>query len=181
MRLRKKSLGALSVAMLCLGSLAAPVNASMRATWKVQSGTSIVIDGVEYGPEDGLEIVNQEFVVEPGGEPVGINLGSTGGGNISPLAVWGSSYATSTETMQLYYTDRAKAAGNVYSGKRIIQVCFQYTRGGAAVSGNYCSNAVARSGYDWIPGPEVSHGVWDSLNPNAPKTIFNISTVRINP
>ena len=98
------------------------------------------------------------------------------------MATWGTSYATSTETAQLYYTGKAKAAGNIYGGKRIIQVCFWYTRGTTWVSSKYCSNAVPNGlGTSWLPGPEVSHGVWDSLNPVAPKTVFNISRVLINP
>jgi hypothetical protein len=55
-------------------------------------------------------------------------------------SVWGSSYAKSTEYVELYY-----------------------------------------SGGVWRSGVEVSTTTWDVINWNAPKTIFNISTVRIPP
>lgn len=55
-----------------------------------------------------------------------------------------------------------------------------YTRGGVAVSGTVCSNATS-GGDAWFPGPERTMSVWDDLNPFAPPTMFNFSTVRINP
>lgn len=100
-------------------------------------------------------------------------------GGIAPLAVWGTSYAISTERAELKYNARGRAAANVYDGKRITQVCFWYTRGTTQISNKKCSNAVSSGG--WSSGPEVTDTVWDSINPVAPKTYFNISTVRIDP
>lgn len=144
-------------------------------------GETIVIDGRTYGPEDGLETVVEQHEVTPGGAPIDVfYISGSGAGEIAPYAVWGSSYATSTETAQLKYTGKAKAGGNVYSGKRIIQVCIWYTRGGAQVGSKVCSNATP-PGAAWKAGPEKTVSVLDSLNPVAPKTIFNISTSRIAP
>ena len=95
-------------------------------------------------------------------------------------AAWGASYATSTEIVQLYYLGKARAAANIYQNQRIISVCIWYTRNGSTVAGEVCSNATY-SGSSWVAGPEVSLGVWDSLNWNDPHTIFNIRTVRIDP
>ena len=69
---------------------------------------------------------------------------------------------------------------NIWSGTRIIQVCMWYTRGGAKVSDTVCSNA-ASTGGSWLSGPVKTMSVWDSLDPNAPHTIFNFSKVGINP
>lgn len=100
---------------------------------------------------------------------------------MTPMATWGSSYAISTEIASLYYQGRAKAAGNIYDGKRIISVCFWYSRGTENKSSTYCSNA-SSSGSTWRAGPEVSHGVWDTLKPGEQnRTIFNIKTSRIDP
>lgn len=144
---------------------------------------TVVIDGREYGPKDGLEIDTMQFEVEPGSGPVGAVFDSTSNGPaglITPLATWGSSYAISTEKWQLYYEGKAKAAANVFGGKRIIEVCIWYTRGGVQKGDRVCSNAVS-SGGGWWPGSEARTSVWDSLHPWAPPTIFNMSTVRINP
>lgn len=106
---------------------------------------------------------------------------SPGLGGISPQFTWGTSYAISTETVQLFYSGKAKAAANIYSGKRIIQVCIWYTRAGAGVVGpKVCSNADSSTGA-WRPGPEKTTSAWDSLNPFDPPTNFNVSTVRIDP
>jgi hypothetical protein len=147
---------------------------------------TVVIDGREYGPKDGLQVDTQQFIVKSGSGPITVVFGgptSTGSGSVTPMTTtnWGSSYAISNEWWtQLGYDGYAKAAGNVYSTKRIIQVCIWYTREGeSGVSGaKVCSNAV--DNYNWTPGPQVHTSAWDSLNPFV-HTIFNISTVRIDP
>lgn len=174
-----KSLAAVMLSSaLCLTGAAAAGAASLQEDVE-EDGSVVVIDGVEYGPEDGLEVDVTQYEIEPGSGTVGETFGEPTG-EIGPMATWGSSYAISTETAQLRYNGKAKAGGNVYSGKRIIKVCFWYSRGGDPVSSTYCSTA-SSAGSGWQPGSEVTHGVWDSLNPWAPVTIFNIRTTRINP
>jgi hypothetical protein len=95
-------------------------------------------------------------------------------------ATWGSSFATSSEWLDLYYTGEAKAAGNVYQNLRIVKVCIWYTRDGALISSKVCSNATFSGGI-WRAGSKVSTTTWDVLVWDGPKTIFNISTVRIPP
>lgn len=144
---------------------------------------TVVIDGREYGPKDGLQVDTFQFEIEPGSGSVGIVFEdrSNKPGSIIPQITWGASYAISTEWWsQLGYDGKARAAANIYSGKRIVQVCMWYTRGGAAVSGTVCSTANYLAG-TWSAGPEATISVWDSLDPFAPPTIFNVSTVRINP
>ncbi len=82
--------------------------------------------------------------------------------------------------MYLYYEGRAKAAGNVYLNQRIVQVCIWYTRDSQVVSGTVCSNAKGGTN-TWSAGSEVVTGAWDSLGLYDPRTLFNISTVRIAP
>lgn len=95
-------------------------------------------------------------------------------------AIWGSSYATSKEYAFLYYRGVAKAAGNVYQTSRITKVCIWYSRNGLNISSKVCSDAI-NSGGVWRSGAEVSTTTWDVIDWDAPKTIFNIYTVRIPP
>lgn len=145
---------------------------------------TVVIDGREYGPKDGLKVDTYEFEIVPGSGPVGIVFEDTpkGPGSITPQITWGASYAISTEWWsQLGYDGKARAMANIFGGKRYIQVCFWYTRAGEGnVSGTYCSNATS-NGAAWSAGPEVTAAVWDSFNPIAPPTIFNFSVVKIDP
>lgn len=172
----KAALGAVAVTlMLSTGVGAATADASSK---DATVSDTAVVSGREFGPEDGLVVEVEQVEVVPGSGPVGEVFVDNAG--IAPLATWGSSYAISTETVQLRYTGRAKAAANVYSGKRIIRVCFWYSRGTQNVSSPRCSDASV-SGSTWWAGPEVSGSVWDSLDPNAPPTIFNYSTTRIDP
>jgi hypothetical protein len=129
---------------------------------------------IDYSGLDGFQEDVYQFEITPGDPPISINWGS------KSRAAWGSSYATSTEVIQLYYQGKAKAAANVYVNQRIIQVCIWYTRGSVNVSSKLCSNASTNTGY-WTAGPEVSVGVWDSLGLDDPKTVFNFLTARISP
>lgn len=99
---------------------------------------------------------------------------------VDPNAVWGSSYAISTEIAYLWYNGTAKAAGNVYSNQRIIKVCIWYSQQGRANSATVCSSAHS-NGSSWSSGSEVSVGFMDNLSDNWPATVFNIQTTRINP
>ena len=65
-------------------------------------------------------------------------------------------------------------------GKRIIQVCIWYTRGGTQEGDKVCSTATDPNDV-WRSGLEVTTWCWDSLNPQDPHTIFNIQTWRIDP
>lgn len=174
MDIRSLSTAALLGAVMLTGVAVSPALADPGT----EGDDTVIITGVEYGPKDGLEEAVESFAIEPGAGPIDVAYPSD---IVSPRAVWGTSYATSTETVQLYYTGKAKAAGNVYEGKRIIRVCFWYSRDGKNLTGDICSAARDVGSSRWVPGSEVSKGVWDSLNPVAPKTIFNIKTTRITP
>jgi hypothetical protein len=143
---------------------------------------SVVIDGRKFGPKDGLQIDTYRIELTSGSsDEVGMiftDAPSTGG--VSPMVTWGSSYAITTEDWQWWYHGRAKAAANVYDGKRIIQVCIWYTRGADRISPKVCSNATDNSGY-WVAGPEKTTECTDTIDPFAPPTVFNISTARIDP
>lgn len=171
--------GAGALALLVVGSSSA--YASVTAADEISSPRTEVVDGREYGQEDGLVVEVEQFEIVPGGDPVGRYFGKQAEpGQITPMAQWGTSYAISTEVAQLKYNGKAKAAANVYAGLRIIKVCFWYSRGGTNVSSEKCSSAKL-SGTTWSAGPEVTHSVWDSLNPGADPTVFNIKTTRIDP
>lgn len=166
--------GMIVLAMCATGAQASPVEPT-------PADDTFVINGQEYGPEDGVTITEESFEITPGQGTVGrIFTTPVAPGTIQPLAAWGASYATSTETAQLKYTGRAKAAGNVYGSKRIVGVCFHYSRGGKAVNSEKCSSATYVSG-SWRAGSEVSDSVWDSLNPIASKTVFNMRLVQVAP
>lgn len=117
----------------------------------------------------------------PGAGDVNIQWLDTGLGRYAtPQGVWGSSYATSREIAWLRYVGTARAAGNVYAGQRITGVCIWYTRDGAMKSYKGCSYA-SNNERNWVAGPVMIVETWDAIDPNAPKTIFNIQTTRINP
>ena len=125
---------------------------------------------------NGVVYQEDEYQIEliPGGGSVSLSW------NDRLRTAWGSSYANSTEYFLLYYRGVAKAAGNVYQTSRIIKVCVWYTRNGSLISSKVCSDAY-NSGGVWHSGQEVSTTTWDVIDWNAPKTVFNISTVRIPP
>ena len=93
-------------AMLAVGLMAAGV--AMAATPAVaderdRSGETVVIDGREFGPEDGLEVITESYEMKPGGEPVGAEFPPAVTGEITPLVYWGSSYACAEEILYLMY------------------------------------------------------------------------------
>lgn len=143
---------------------------------------TVVVNGREFGPEDGVTVTEETFVIEPGsGETVGEQWATTPApGTVSPMAAWGASYATSTEIAQLAYLGKAKAAANVYNGQRIIKVCFSYWWGQSNRTGWQCSSA-SSNGSQWTAGAEKSYTFWDNLSINWPQTVFHIQTTRINP
>jgi len=171
------------IAMFALVGGLIPLAASpAMANTQDETQETVVVDGREYGPEDGVSVTTESFELTAGElESVGVEYGSAPSeGDFGTRAAWGASYATSTEYVQYYYKGAAKAAGNVYSGQRIIQVCIQYTRSGVGVADRRCSNA-SSNGSRWAAGPETLSYATDSLSLNGPKTVFNIQTTRINP
>lgn len=130
-----------------------------------------IYDGRAYGPEDGVEVHTGSVVLE---------RANSSGTDMAPLATFnlgGGSYAKSRERIQLYYDGSAYASGKRFSSipqpKRVVEVCFKYTRGGKNVIGWQCSKASPGPGY--YPGKVVKKTVRDSLNPTAPKTVFRYS------
>lgn len=136
---------------------------------------TVVVNGTTYGPEDGVEVTVDSFQLTPGGDPVGIQLGSP-----YTRDVWGSSYAISKEIAYAWYRGTAKAAANVYNGQRIIKVCIWYSQPGRANSPTVCSSA-SSNGTSWSPGGEVAVTFADNLSDNWPSSVFNIQTTRIDP
>lgn len=173
-------IGALMAILMMVGIVAMSGPAAAAENGSQSSGSEAVVDE-EYGPEDGLEVTTETLELVPGEGPVEVEYGEapSAPGEIAPLKTWGSSYATSTEYAQLYYVGRAKAAGNVYDGKRIIGVCVQYVQPGRS-SDKVCSRATS-TGSSWRAGSEKSVGFWDNLSDNWPRTVFTISTSRIDP
>lgn len=137
---------------------------------------------IDYKEYPGAVTETTQIPVEPGAGDVALEWQSQTafGRFVSPQAEWGMSYARSKEIAWVRYVGTAKAAGNVYAGQRIVGVCIWYTRSGEKVSNETCSHANSRGTY-WVSGPVMIVETWDSINPNAPKTIFNIRTTRINP
>ena len=165
-------LAAMFIAALSAPGLAASASASVTGTagWDASDDvTPIVVDGSTFGPDDGLVVTEGSTLVGVGGSALRANASYT----------WGSSFARSRERLQFWYDGSARAAANVFSSKRIVQVCFQYKRGTSNVGGA-CSNASFRS-CPPSSGSTATKTVRDSLDPNAPVTRFTYSTSRINP
>ncbi|WP_152030799.1 hypothetical protein [Agromyces aureus] len=151
------------------------VGATSAVAAEPGTSDSVVVNGTTYGPEDGVVVTLDSIPVIPGSEPVGLELGN-------PYArdTWGSSYAISAEIAYAWYRGTAKAAANVYAGKRIVGVCIWYSQVGRANSQTVCSNA-SSNGSSWTPGGEVAVGWADNLSDGWPATQFNIRTTRVDP
>jgi len=170
MLIKRKVVTALALAIAFAGTGVVGAPAAMAST---AEPSSIVVDGQELGPEDGLTLVTESFPVVAG-EQVGASYSSD-----LARQVWGSSYAFSQEQAYVSYIGHAKAGGNVYNGERIVRVCFYWTQA-ARTSPKTCANATYSEG-TWFPSGEVSSTFNDSLDTYAPQTVFNIETGRINP
>jgi hypothetical protein len=173
-----------SMALTALPASALEESASSSMTKVGESTTTgtVKVGDREFGPSDGVTTTTESFEITPGtGSTVGVNWASTPKkGQVGTLATWGQSYATSTEYVQFFYRGAAKAAANVYYNERIVQVCIQYTRNGVGVADRRCSIA-SSNGSSWYAGPEVLSYAADDVGTYAPRTVFNISTTRINP
>ncbi|WP_035880784.1 hypothetical protein, partial [Cryobacterium sp. MLB-32] len=173
----QKIIAAASVALLLTGLGASAAYADSPE--KTKGSDTIVVSGQQLGPEDGLRVVTESYAITPGGDPVGATYPTTPPKGPTPQLVWGSSYAYSQEYHSIQYTGYAKAAGNVYNGERIVRVCFWWTQANRT-SVTTCADATYSGGY-WYASPEAQALFEDSLDPNAPQTIFNIQTSRIDP
>lgn len=140
--------------------------------------TSVTINGRTFGPESGLTVTSGSVDLPR------LTKAHKGDAVVSPMTTtqwsWGTSWTKTVETAQIMYDGYAYAAGNVYNSQRIIEVCFKYTRGGVDVSSWYCSDAYS-NGSAWYAGSVAYHGVYDSLDPNAPPTTFHYSLYQIDP
>lgn len=166
-------------ALLLAGSGAAAAHADSGEASTTTSGT-VIVNGHEFGPEDGAEVTVESYEMVPGQGPIGTEYPTTPPpGEISTNLVWGSSYAYAEEFGYVDYRGTGKAAANVYEGQRIVSVCFYWTRTDGYRSATTCSNASFDGG--WNAGPEVIGWGQDTLVSDAPPTIFNIETTRIDP
>lgn len=175
----KKSMAIAAVVAAGMTFVATPAFASASST---SNGETVVVGGRTFGPEDGVETTTESYTITPGsGETVGSQYPTDPvPGKFQTKATWGASYATSDEYVQYFYRGKAKAAANVYSGKRIIKVCIQYTRNGKGVADKRCSSATS-NGSSWTAGPETTSNATDATYVSGPRTIFNISTTRVDP
>ncbi|AZS46126.1 hypothetical protein [Microbacterium oxydans] len=156
--------------------------ASPAMAEEISEDDTVVVNGREFGPEDGVTVTTEDIVLVPGaGDEVGKEWVDTPPpGTFVPYDTWGTSYAISREIAYLFYEGKAKAAANVYNGQRIIQVCIQYQRNGVGVADRRCSGATS-TGSAWRAGAEVLSYASDSPELVAPPTVFRIWTTRIDP
>lgn len=174
---------AAAFAAVLLTGIGAPAFADGGSSDDPDGSDTVTVDDRTFGPEDGVEVTEEWIELpEPGsGETIGVEWPPTPpSGTVTPQVSWGSSYAYSTETAYVWYEGHAKAAGNVYSGQRIIQVCIQFQRSGVGVADKRCSSA-SSNGSAWSAGPDVVSYATDSLGLEDPPTIMYIWTTRINP
>jgi hypothetical protein len=149
-------------------------------TTKTTSPKTVVVGGHVLGAKDGVQVVTESYEITPGSGTVGATYPTTPpAGGITPMWVEGTSFAYSTELNYVDYRGNGKAGANVSNGKRIVEVCFWWTRTDGYRSSTTCSDANFNGG--WVPGPEVIGWGKDTLDSYAPPTIFHISTVRIDP
>lgn len=169
-------LRSLSAFVFALAALATPSVAYGGEDYP--SDDTITIDGQEYGTEDGLRIVEISNDVSHGKGTVGESFTESASGSVSPMTTWGTSYAYSVEAgSQVFYKGYAKAAGNVYEGERIAKVCMWYTQG-SRTSSQVCASAKFVSG-SWQASSEVETSFRDTLDSDAPQTVFHYKTYRV--
>lgn len=171
--------GIAGMALMVAGLPASASTVSPDGSSDGSSGT-VSIGGRTYDSAD-LTTTEEVYEISDDGSLVGFNPPAKPGGDvITPNWVSGSSYAYSQEIHWTDYKGYGRAGGNVVNGQRIIRVCFWWTRSGDPSSATTCADASFSGGY-YSPGPEKIAFFADSLNPNAPKTIFHVSTTRIDP
>lgn len=173
--MKKHYAGTFLATFLLVASLGAPASAMTGSP--TPSSSQVTPTTTNSSDSSGAIIDTYQFELDPNSGSVSLYWSDRSG---LSRAAWGGSYATSTEIAWLYYVGKARAAGNVYQGKRIISVCIWYSRAGEIISNAKCSNATGNS-VAWFSGPEVSVDAFDSLAWNDTPTIFNIRTTRIDP
>lgn len=179
MEMRTRMITTAALAMLLIGVGATAANAASDDGLNSQPST-VMVDGHELGPEDGVKVTHESYEMVPGQGPVGAEYPTTPSpGTVTPQLVWGSSYAFAEEFNYVDYRGTGKAAANVFENERIVSVCFYWTRTDGYRSATTCSNASFDGG--WNAGPEVIGWGQDTLVSDAPPTIFNIETTRIDP
>lgn len=122
------------------------------------------------------QVDEYQIEVVPGSTPITLNWYQPS----RARDYWGPSYATSTEYLYFVHAGKAKAAGNIFNGLRIVQVCIWYTRGVSIISDVVCSNASSDTGV-WVAGAVATTSALDTPSSTDPKTIFRIQTTRIDP
>lgn len=134
--------------------------------------------GKTYTAKDGLRQYSGELVLPRASDKSGSFAVALASANQS----FGSSYAKSSERLQLWYDGSAFASGkkDFYTTKdfrtgyyRVMEVCFKYMRDGKDLISWQCSKATP--GPLFGPGAVVKKTVRDTLNPVASKTVFKYS------
>src|SRR5690606_4539900 len=125
-----------SVGSVVIEGLRVELRPSLMRSWATgpKDGRPIIID-VRSGCPD-MTIASSNVVLMGGGSGYSITVKEG-----AHLVYWGSSCAYAEEILYLMYRGYGYAAANVYSGMRIIGVCFWWTRAGVRLSPNTCSNA----------------------------------------
>lgn len=164
--------------MVCKGFLLA---GAVVATLVLGSPQAIAAPVDVQETANGTITTYSEEVTPGSHQMIGSVWNEDSGQFLSPSNVrWGGSYALSTEMFQFVYEGRALAAGNVYKGQRITEVCMWYERDGQYLTQTVCSRAI-NQGRAWVPGSIATVGTRDSVNSNAPKTEFRYYYIGINP
>jgi hypothetical protein len=165
---------ALTLGILTSNSALLATDLNQPDSTQQTSSTSITSPDFLDIPEATIDQYQVE--IDPSAPNINFTWGNT---NPRLRTVWGASYATSYEVAWVSYHGRALAAGNIFAGLRIVQVCIWYTRNNELQSSIVCSNATSDPGA-WGPGLVVVTDAWDALAWDAPKTLFNIRTARIS-
>lgn len=156
-----------------------PASAEDVRSDEVEDPQEVEIDGRTYGPEDGLVVESGSMVLE------GHDRASETSEAVALQGLTqvnrGSSYVSTDHPNPAWYTGRARAMANIYSGNRVVGAGFVYRRGGNDVIGWQYSSATVGSSCNWSAGPEKKKTAFDDPNPNAPVTTWHYSFSMIDP
>lgn len=177
-----KKLNSIVVSLISIITVAAMVPVTVQASTledtNVNPTDDYVLSDIYIDPNgnildksDGLIVTSGSFIMSPGGK----------WDRASTKIQWGSSYVSSVEKIQLFYTGEAYASGKKdyqdpntpWTTKRVVEACFKYTREGKDLIGWQCSKAALGPVYG--PGAKVSKTVSDNLTISGPKTEFRYS------
>jgi hypothetical protein len=175
MKVKQRKASRLSAITLALSVLFGTVSSPAHAVSDSDSPQSPI------APGPGVTVEYESFELGNTSE-VGLHFENP----LSRNTQLGTSFATSVQVpnhhLSPVYRGRARADGNLFQGQIIVEVCFQYRRGGQNLHPWVCSTASLNNAGRWLAGNTVTRYQTDSLQAGPQHTtVFHVRTARVSP